>query len=1660
MKQTFSSPNIDAASIAVDSLRIIDTTYYSDGFPDELWSEIIPRTQYISQIEDAIAGNNKVIFIEGEDDAGKTTLIAQFCRKHIDRTISVFFNPLNNLDFELDFFYTNVVQQIRYLMKDDQPNEKSFIGNQQYREAHYQFKKFSKRHKHKINLVLDGLENKTKEDAEFIVKLFSNLPFGDEKFVLIITGSKNDYAKIHPKLPKEQITSIPVFGFADPEAISYLKLADNGINIRDLYKVTKGYPGRLRTLRNLISQYNYSLTDIKTNTNYLSWIELDCNSIDLDNPEENLIFSVLAQSERTFNLADLAEITELDTSFLENVLVKSALVSGIDKNVSFISSAHKKYLANLLRAKRPIVNDKLIAFYSKNESLSALLDLPRLYAEEKDWSEIIELVDDDYFNKVLERTGSLKLVTETLELGVQAAEKLGRHPDLLRYSIQGSILKELENYQFWESEIEARISINDYHGAISLAESAIISVDRLNLLALIARRQKEFTNKVDEDLINLIQELYKIIDLSDAGEKIYDIVAHLMYAIPNLAIEMIEKSSSGLEDNNINDWVVAKLSVAAIDASLKDENKSDSGRKMEVVQNLKNPSVKKINRAIGFLVGNYSAAKVLEEVQKISDPYEKFKLLRLWLNNNKNFSAGVDKVITAALDELIHSSSETSITVEVLTELSRQLPQIKDKIAAKQIYDRFNSIANDLSELGLTKNKYVYKLNIFHCEFNIDRSKSIQTINELINEVEALDDILIKLEAFAEIFRKLSVIHNLVFKDKINFIYRSILSLSSDLYKSTALQTKISENFLETIGSVNPKLALKAISEINNIERREQARMLVLSSYLDNDLKNIKLDLLRLIETEFESTFSKERFYLEVLERYSIAKDLHPNIVLQVTQYQQNLLSLSKISDKIKGLTSLYNIVCHDVEWKRKLSSKIESQIYQSWKSLDADWEKIDYGFQICYQVAKQSPSFAKKLFEESECLKASTWCDSRLIAATYLNSMKLVIKAFNGLLVSKTDNNADFQTLSELINKVPSELSKLRCWTEIGFYALDSKRDDVFRKIVSDHVALIVHDLITKNVSLEMALDSLTIIHLHDSGIAQSNIRKLKPELRELAYNRICYYHITKKHPFEIYNFSVNNFDVGFLDLTKALSVLAQINIDNEVYYLLTLICQAIQANKGLSAPQVTALLTELRNIAKSKFPDPKNITHDGFKILAEQQIAKISKRIVIDVAYWETVIDETEAIPNLSDKIFVKAVLLDEFPFDRLPNQKVIKKKLFDEISEALNNLPVHYEYVQRVIDLSEIMYKVDKNLWKKYVEKAFTLSASLDDGADRYSSQRSIIDSMYRLDPAYSKQLIKQTDTENQQHKINKLLVKHYEALEVADKIKKGKTLEQKEKENTWTIVKSVYSALKDLNSDQVAPKKINEMVWYLLHGNKLPLHEVFPIFLFYMSNCAKTYRTITDGVTKNLHRENFKECVEASNLIQIVSQKKKNKDKNGRQNFVDQEFSLNSSFRPKTREIAFQFIRSWIEEQVEEFIIIADPGFIEQDLEILKIIKETGVKVNVDILGSEFIKTVDIENLYLTHWKSITEDEPPFANFTFCHVKDDLEPPFDGKWIITKNSGLKIGTNISLLGSKRDGEIAVLKPNEALRICEDTLIEYVNRKKSSLNNQRVYYKGFSF
>ena len=1650
------TPNIQA--------KVIDTTFYSIGFPEDKNENLISRDNYLSQVDDYFKQGIKVVFIDGESDSGKTSLCGQYAKMYPNEVISVFFNPFNNIDYNLDYYCTNIVYQLKYLLNEKFELEtQTTFGIEQYQQYIFNFRKNSKRGNKSVSIVIDGLEDKLKEKSDFIRDLVMLLPIGSEPFRIVIVGSEQDFKNLYNKGKNLNTKSITLTGFSELEIIKYLELSDNSNLInKDIYKITKGLPGRLRTLKSLIKSNNYTLDKITTTTTYKSWLELDCSIIDITVPSINAILSLFALTEKSYTIEECSKICIISPEELKRTIENVKVLVETQKHYQFVSSSHKKYFSNLLRGNKKKVQDLLINYYGSEDNINSLIELPKLYVENNDWQKVLGILDDNYSQKIIQSTESIKNVTDGLALGILASEKMNRYTEIWRYSLEGSIVNELDNFLFWESEVKARISIHDFTGAIALAESAILKVDRLKLLALIARWQKEIKNSVDEDLVKLISQLYETVDLVTVGDKIYDIVADLIYAMPNLAIEIIEKSSGKSSERNINDWVVAKLSVAAIDSSIKNKEDIANSKKIEVLQTLNNPEVKKINKAISFLVGNYSSSKVITEVAKLSDSTERLRLLRLWLANTKSNENDIASVINLALDELINSTSDSSVTLDTLRELSQQLPFVKDLKIKDKLYYRFKNIENGLADLGMKNNRYSYELNLFHTEFTLDRKNAVDSLNRILTEIDNISDVLIRLEAYAEAYYKLAILDYTPFSKKINFVYSRILELTKKLFDETGSHLKLSKYFLKTISKKNPILGIKICDQINLQFRREEAKTLILESYLDNNLKFISLNILKEIENSFDFGYSREQLSISVLERFSEAKSLHFNIIKDLFYYFEKIKSFKTPQLKVFAYVLTYKIVSKNEEWQKRTGKRYESLIEQSWSEIEAEWERLDIGFNICADISKINPLFARNIFNKALTLKQTSWIDSSLVAESYLNSMRVVIRTFVALIITNKETSEDERVLTDLMNRIPSEVKRLDLWTELGFYCYIHENESFAKHIYNSHIVPLMDEITGRNLDLRPMLDSLTFIYLFHSEQAIKHLKYSDDIIKEQVYMNVSEFYITKKNPYEVYDSNVRDFLSTYTDLTKAIEVLKGVNTDVGLFIRIDLICRSIQVSKNsISRAQVLTLLNSLEDLTNAKLPDKKNIKHNGFKLLAEEKIMRLKKDSTNINKYWQSVINEASKIPNRSDLIFVNAILLNDIPFDKLNMGSSIKQKMYETTIIELNSISVHYEFIQRVIDVSEYMFSANRTQWKEIVSKAFTLCSNFQQGKEAFSSRKNLIDSMYRMDPDFAKELINLSDDEEIDERYSKQLKKHIEILEVAKKIKNNKTLADKERDNQFVILQAIDNALRSINSEKVTPKKIQDVSAFLPLGNKLPLHLVLPVYFYYLTNCSKVYKEKNlTGIVADLHTENFRKAVKSTNLIEILSNRKKSIEKSNRSFFDENNLITNKVINPGSREKAFAFIKEWMVDELEEFIVIADPYFEIKDLEILKVIKELKPNIDIDILGSRNGGDSNIEDKFKEYWSFISDEDPPFANITFCWIPENgNQTPFHDRWIITKGGGLRMGTSLNSLGGNKESELSIMTPSEAVNVKENILSEYLERRKRLFSNMKLAYKSFS-
>lgn len=163
----------------------------------------------------------------------------------------------------------------------------------------------------------------------------------------------------------------------------------------------------------------------------------------------------------------------------------------------------------------------------------------------------------------------------------------------------------------------------------------------------------------------------------------------------------------------------------------------------------------------------------------------------------------------------------------------------------------------------------------------------------------------------------------------------------------------------------------------------------------------------------------------------------------------------------------------------------------------------------------------------------------------------------------------------------------------------------------------------------------------------------------------------------------------------------------------------------------------------------------------------------------------------------------------------------------------------------------------------------------------------------------------------------------------------------------------------------------------------------------------------------------------------------------------------TFGLNEQEEAFLSIKKWISENTKDNLIIYDPYFNE---EMLNLFKDIYLDTRIIIYSS--IRTSEIENIeprYRNFWGRICDHVPPQTNINLYHTQSG-ETPLRDRYILSDYSGLSIGTSINGLGSKFS-TIKYLDTAEKDKIEKEIIMPLTFRPPTTYKNQKLYTKTFS-
>lgn len=1357
---------------------------------------------------------------------------------------------------------------------------------------------------------------------------------------------------------------------------------------------------------------------------------------------------------------DLARIAQIPEEQVRTLLqgVGFVLISSPHDEVNFVSEAFRKFAADHLRSLQEQVNtyliDDLLRTPYTNEALTYL---PEYLMQAERYEDLLDyLSPDEHFIRIVEHNQSLSPVKLRSDLGISTALKLHRDGDLMRFSIQRATIDDFDRAEVWRSEVEARMALHDYEAALALAQRTELKEDRLHLLAVIAKAKREQELPLDPELLAQMRQLYTQINPTTLNERrATDIAADLIYSLPDLAIELVEKATHSEADSSTRDWAFAKLTLAAFRHDQEPFQLTDA---LESIQSrIEDPAARRLSHAVSLLFHKSSAQEVIAEVAKF-DVTERLNLLRLWTRANRTREDAIEIVDTML--KLMIQTTDYSPNAHVLSEMAVPLPYARDTTRTRQLVGIFDGQKDVIEGLGPTDDYVRLQLILARTECNY--SDGFETVRNRFIEIYfyilKIEDLALKAQGMARLADLLDTVDPQKTLETLDRIHTDVQNDLRDfielLLKTTSNHYQATRGILRILAKTYPDQALRLATTLNIEPRRDRALVNVLTSTVQAPLTDIKWNCitqaLDLIVNQDLVDSALLTIIDELFDQETIGDLTFPYLLPLLTR-------MGKIQDaevRCRACSLAYAVLKkHDTRGQyHSFTATLLSQVKSSWEAIDEGWDRVNAGFELVKILADFSQEQAKDTLDLTEALKNNLLLEIPTTATTYLSCLRLAIRASCGLLSKNLLSTGDRERIADYIDRIPAHGVRAELWADLALRNYIYNHHEECKRIVDVHVKPLLEDMRSTDAGKYKSTLSTIAPALYCAHplSALEQAASLPQPQRDEAYAQICSFIVEKIPPSEPFEATWgHDYKLTYDDIIELCTLLTRMENDSTISTVIDNITNAViigRQKSRFSRQQQQDIIDHLRQIVSTKFPSPRYIQHDGYAIIGRAQIARMERA---KQEVWLALLDQARQIPNLADKALVLSTLAVLMPREHSHYREVLK-----EAGMIIETIPVHLEKVRKYQNLASMSLDIDSSLSKQYIEAAMTCTTK-QVGSDLRQAQRKLIDLAYRLDPDFAALMASRLDDDPSREELKQRM----RTLEIKKNMGQAglpKTNESSVKENT----QAAWMCLGALNAGRIETVHIEHTRGFIRIAAKHPLDQTYPIFAWAIENAIRRFAHADQAKTHL--RSIFLATLQGVELAEKMAVRSSVQIKRGKDyNAHSQEAPI---IQPGGREGALEILRNWFEHEVGDYLIISDAFFGPPDLEVLQLLNAVNPMCKVQILTSRKQQLhlgirIPWEDAYRDYWLRISDQHPPATEIVVIGTQIGQESPVHERWWLTKGGGLRVGTSFNSLGITKTSEISRLSLQE-VQSRETEIRQYLQRPfKQEFKGERLFYTTFN-
>lgn len=1591
----------------------------------------VQRDNITAALEGMFESGGNVVVVEG---FGKSTVLQQYADTHQATCLLIGVEGGRKLGHTPESMLADFVGGVESLAGHSSKDESAPTEENARRSVSALVRRSSRRSGGAFRILLDGFAGLSGDDLVLRDMMHRILPWGSRALRIAMTHQPPEGVR------SRQLTIPPLSLREVHELLAPLGLTED--QVRQVHSSSGGDPGQVVGAASRLQAHVRFDDVIAELAAASSSAELLWNSTQTTSEPLRSTLSLVAFAQSELNAATIAEILGADAGETAAIIANCPLLaSASNGSVSFSSPALLAHAKVVLAGTRKLAGGRLAEHALRAGSRGDLVNLP-LYLRDAGRSDAIgTTLTVSYFEQLIRDTGSLDLVARRAEIALESARERSDQLRMLEVTLVAQISYSSGALELLADCVPLLHSMGRDDEAARLASTASRPEQRLRMFAALAasRRRHAIT---PQDEIEQLGELSESVDLRLVGSAFPAIVGDLLIVAPEIATRLLERwaeSGLGAADRDDYDRSFAEILVQYNSASTPNVAVDDTvGARLR--EHIADPRTRYAADATWRILRSQSAESALRESHAFASAEDRLRFLRQWITIHAANPSAVD-VAVAAMTLAIQTSSFT-ITPQFLRDVSAPLASVPRSTAASEELDALIRTQGVLGGDGSATVPHLQTRGSLAAHKVACRAADgIYDFLEVLMDAEALEAIDDRLPAIAHL---LAMLHQIPLDGRGPDVAEVLTTTEEALERALQRLLNVAALQADAVGPlvrhcihVDAALAVRVLGAIRNRRHREAAVLSLASFCRETAVRPADAQHIARLPSMVSDASLADRVRAHVVGALWAIPDVE--MTEQVREAAAALAEEARraadplAASLCAALRARYECVRNGPPTEDPRSGEFAELLGRA----DGRLSRVIATIAVGGALADSAPwrTTIEKLVGEQMTDDGLFGVDTE---RRYWAALDLYIRA--GYHPAATEVPA-IDAAAALIEMCESVSEQLAAWSNVAIRLFLRGEHAESRALVVGHVSRLMAAVATSDgrafrasSALALAAQYLVQPHVAEEQIARQQSAPFRSFLwYQVALLRLGGVAALDALPVDCYPRDPIDYDQAL----EVLGIVERVDDESRVHTLLRLLSHRSQAGYGLTREQRRQLAERMRALGQRLGVDQDGVGHEGYLILVDA--IALSMESGRQEPAWRDLFARARALRPLADSCLVLTMISEHCP----PG---MRESLLEEALACAGQLEVASDRISRFRLIGVFANGVSRRVGRTALERAVELSIGTGSADD---STTETFDRLHRLDPDAAERLVERLDSDHA--RVAARLQAHVRAA--------AKFSPRPESETSEAIDAGEFAALCAIaarrhaevlvgRQPRASRRECEELIEHCMRFDLLKAHPVLKYVIeslagsFATHETTQRWRSFVEGLGTSVR------------LVRVVAHFSPGMVRSAPD--VRADVAQRRVFSDGDGEIAHAEIRNWIERHCSRQLVVVDPYFSIDDLEFIarSDLRDADVAV---LAGKRMLAELseyhaDLrEALELAWSRRYALETAPHLELIVVIAGD--KTPYHDRWWLGDQSGLRVGTSPSGLGSR----IAEISPMTAVEAAEArrAIEPFLRKTRTSHAGVRVKY-----